>query len=64
MGTPFHNISKDMWDVSLESDCLVLEIDRWIWIYFYFRLFSVSTVVGCSLIYSFKLVFILLNWRL
>ena len=39
MGTPFHNIIENMWEFSLESECLVLEIDYWIWIYFDLRLF-------------------------
>ena len=48
METAFHNIGKNMWDVSLESECLVLEIDCWIWIYnLILGYFSMSTVVGC-----------------
>ena len=46
MVTPFHNIAKNMWDVHLESECLILEIDCWIG--YILGYFSMSKNVGYS----------------
>ena len=48
MGTPFHNIGENMWDVSLESECLVLEIDCWFGYIFILGYFTMFPFVGCS----------------